>query len=161
MKLAEALIERKAAKDKIARLRERITQNAKVQEGDTPHEDPRELLRELDAAQQELRALTVRINATNIQTALADDARATLMEAIADRDALALKRAALQQVVGAAAVTREHGFAITRSEIKFRATVDVAAMQKEIDALAKEYRELDARIQARNFETELIEWREV
>jgi hypothetical protein len=59
--------------------------------------------------------------------------------------------------VDAATVTRERGFAITRSEIKFRPTVEVAELQKDIDALAKEYRELDTRIQTRNFETELAE----
>jgi hypothetical protein len=35
MKLAEALIERKALKDKINRLRERLVENAQVQEGYT------------------------------------------------------------------------------------------------------------------------------
>jgi hypothetical protein len=155
MKLAEALIERKALKEKIARLRARLAENAKVQEGDQPQEDPRALLREVDDALRELHALIVRINATNIRTPLSDGI--TLMQAIAERDVLALKRAVLQQVVDAATVTRERGFAITRSEIKFRPTVEVAELQKDIDALAKEYRELDTRIQTRNFETELAE----
>jgi hypothetical protein len=157
MKLAEALIERKALKEKIARLRARLAENAKVQEGDQPQEDPRALLREVDDALRELHALIVRINATNIRTPLSDGMRITLMQAIAERDVLALKRAVLQQVVDAATVTRERGFAITRSEIKFRPTVEVAELQKDIDALAKEYRELDTRIQTRNFETELAE----
>lgn len=150
MKLAEALIERKARKDKLARLRARLAENAKVQEGDQPQEDPRELLREVDAVLRELQTLIVRINATNIRAPLEHGGRVSLMEAIAERDILALRRAVLQQVVDAATVTRERGFAITRSEIKFRPTVDIAALAKEIDGLAKAYRELDTRIQARN-----------
>ena len=156
MKLAEALIERKALKEKLARLRERLTENARVQEGDTPSEDPRELLREADATIRDLCAITVRINATNIKTALTEGAPATLMEAIADRDRLDLKRAVLKQVVDATKVNRQQAYYVTRSEIKFRATVDVAALEKEIDALAKEYRELDTRVQTRNFEADLI-----
>jgi Family of unknown function (DUF6847) len=157
MKLAEALIERKALKEKIARLRERLVENAKIQEGDAPQEDPRALLNEVDAALREMARLTARINATNIGTPLeANDAR-SLMDGIAERDMLALKRAIVQQLVGAATITREHGYTITRSEIKFRPTVDVAALQKELDALAKQYRELDTQIQTRNFAIELME----
>ena len=157
MKLAEALIERKALKDKLARLRTRLAENAKVQEGDQPHEDPRELLREVDEVLAALRTLIVRINTTNIRTPLAEGEGVTLMEAIAERDVIDLQREVLQTVVNSATITREHGYAITRSEIKFRPTVDVAAFEKEIDARAKAYRELDTRIQARNFETELVE----
>lgn len=157
MKLAEALIERKALKEKIARLRERLVENAKVQEGDLPQEDPRALLAELDSAAADLKRLTTQINATNIRTPLRPDGTETLMDAVAQRDILALKRNILQQLVGAATISRERGFAVTRSEIKFRPTVDVAALQKDIDALAKEYRELDTLIQTRNFETELLE----
>jgi hypothetical protein len=157
MKLAQALIERKALKDQLARLRQRLAENARVQEGDQPHEDPRALLDEADAVIRDLRALIVRINKTNLQTSLGADERATLMEAIAERDMLALKRTALEELADAAKINRERGYLVTRSEIKFRATVDVAALQKEIDALAKAHRELDTRIQARNFETVLVE----
>lgn len=157
MKLAEALIERKALKEKITRLRERLAQNAQVQEGETPQEEPRALLTETDAAIETLYALTIRINATNIRTPLAEGDARNVMDAIAERDMLMLKRTILAQLVQAAVVTRTSSYGVTRNEIKFRATVDVAALQKEIDALAKQYRELDTRIQACNFVAELLE----
>ena len=97
MKLAEALIERKALKDNLGRLRERLTQNAQVQEGDTPPEDPQVLMNEVDAALKDLQVLTVRINLTNTRTALAEGDSRTLMDAIAERDMLALKRSILAQ----------------------------------------------------------------
>ncbi len=157
MQLAEALIERKALKDKLARLRERLVENAKVQEGDAPQEEPRVLLNEVDAALNELQSLTARINATNIRTLLAEGDARSLMDAIAERDMLALKRSMLAQLVQAASVTQQQrAYGITRNEVKFRATVDVAALQKEIDALAKQYRELDTKIQTANFVSELI-----
>jgi hypothetical protein len=45
---------------------------------------------------------------------------------------------------------------ITRSEVKYLASVDIAAVRKHADELAKNYRELDARIQEMNWKTELI-----
>lgn len=48
MKLAEALTERKALNTKIGELRTRLEQNALVQEGDKPSEDPQELMTELN-----------------------------------------------------------------------------------------------------------------
>ena len=43
----------------------------------------------------------------------------------------------------------------TRSEIKIKSTLPVAPLQKQIDALAKQLRELDAHIQELNWTTEL------
>jgi len=107
MKLAEALIERKALKEKLARLQRRLAENAKVQEGDQPQEDPRELLREVEEALTALQKFIVQINRTNIATALLDGEPTTLTDAIAERDILSLKRDILQQVANAAAITRE------------------------------------------------------
>lgn len=156
MKLAEALIERKAVKDKLARLRERLTQNAQVQEGDTPQEDPRTLLAEVDAALIEMQTLTTRINTTNMRAPLAVGDARSLMDAIAERDMLALKRGIVTQLIQSAVITRNTGYGVTRNEVKFRATVDVATLQKDVDALARQYRELDTQIQAANFSTELV-----
>lgn len=157
MKLAEALIERKALKEKTARLRERLVENAKVQEGDTPQEDPRALLDQVEVALRELQTLTTRINATNIRTPLAEGEPRNIMDAIAERDMLMLKRTILAQLVQGAVVTRQGPYGITRNEVKFRPTVDVAALNQEIDALAKQYRELDTQIQARNFVTDVVD----
>ena len=46
MKLAEALLLRTEQQQKLELLEGRIRANLKVQEGDTPHEDPEALLRE-------------------------------------------------------------------------------------------------------------------
>lgn len=47
MKLAEALIERKAIKNKMEELKKRLYQNAMIQEGDIPIENPVDILNEL------------------------------------------------------------------------------------------------------------------
>jgi hypothetical protein len=47
MKLAEALIERADLQKKISEIEERLDRVSKVQEGETPAEDPNLLLKEL------------------------------------------------------------------------------------------------------------------
>ncbi len=45
----------------------------------------------------------------------------------------------------------------TRTELRTLVTVDVTAVRRELDDLARQSRELDVRIQAANWATELIE----
>ena len=56
--------------------------------------------------------------------------------------------------VADAAGARQDRF--SRSEVKFVATVDVAAVRALADAAAKRYRELDTRLQQLNWTTDLI-----
>ena len=53
-----------------------------------------------------------------------------------------------------AASTRQDRY--SKSEVKFVATVSVAALQKEVDSLSKLYRETDTRLQELNWNTELV-----
>ena len=49
MKLAEALSIRKDLQTRISELTARLMNNVKIQEGDEPAEDPKDLLKELDS----------------------------------------------------------------------------------------------------------------
>ncbi len=152
MKLAEALVERKSLKNEIQDLRRRLRRVAQVQEGDEPVEDPRQLLPAIETKLAELERRITQINRTNMTAKLADGR--TLMEAIAERDMLLMRRSVLGDLVEAA--TPEHD-RYSRTEIRYVPTVDVAEIQKRADQVAQRYRELDAEIQALNWETELIE----
>ena len=57
MKLAEALALRADLQKRAAQLQTRLNNNAKVQEGERPAEDPQGLLAELDTVMEELEAL--------------------------------------------------------------------------------------------------------
>ena len=151
MKLAEALVERKALKDEIQDLRRRLQRVAKVQEGDEPVEKPLTLLRTIESKLGKLEQQITRINRTNIAARLSDGR--TLMEAIAARDMLRLQRTVLEDLVKAD--TPEHD-RYSRKEIRYVPTVKVAEIQKRADQVAKRYRELDAELQALNWETELL-----
>ena len=150
MKLAEALIRRKAVQENVEQLRMRLLQVAKVQEGDTPAEQPQELLANLEAALQELHTLIVQINRTNLSATLPDGM--TLMEAIAQRDVLKLRRSTLEALANSAVPIQNR---FTRTELKYVPTVDVAELRREIDRLSKTYRELDAAMQAVNWTVEV------
>ncbi|MEW4369371.1 DIP1984 family protein [Paenibacillus kandeliae] len=152
MRLAEALIVRSDLQKRIEQVKVRLNLNAKIQEGEQPAEQPAELLRELQELLNQLGSLIRRINRTNAQT-LVDDQR-TLADALAERDILSLHRNALSELVQSASVRQDR---FTRSEIKFFATVDIAALQRQLDQLAKDYRQLDTRIQELNWLTDLIE----
>ena len=151
MKLAEALILRADIQKRIEQLKSRLAYNAKVQEGERPSEEPNALLAELDALSGELERLIVRINLTNC-TAKTDGK--SLTELIAKRDVLTLKAGALRAFAQVAAQKID---AYSRSEIKILNTVDVAALQKQVDELAKQIRQLDTTLQGANWQTDLIE----
>jgi hypothetical protein len=151
MKLAEALIQRADAQKRIEQLKARIIRNARVQEGEEPAENPARLLEELEQLAANLGALIKRINRTNAQTAIAEGK--TLSDALAERDILVVRRAAYQDLAQAASVTQDR---YLRSELKFKSTVPVAETQARADDLARLHRELDAKIQETNWNTELV-----
>lgn len=152
MKLAEALILRADCQKRVAQLKSRLIANAKIQEGDAPAETPQDLIAELGRVSAELLDLIKRINRTNSATALSGTG--TISDALAERDVLALERAAYAELAQTAAITLDR---YSRSEVKYIATINVAETQKRADELAKKYRELDMRIQELNWKTELVE----
>lgn len=152
MKLAEALILRADRNKRIELLRERLVRVAKVQEGDDPAENPADLLEEVERTTDELTRLIRRINRTNATIRL-DDGR-TLADAIADRDGLRLRQSVLNSVIQAAVIRQDR---FSKSEVRFATTIDVAALQKQADDLARAYRELDTKIQSANWLIDLIE----
>jgi hypothetical protein len=152
MKLGEALTLRSQLLARIAQTRERLKNSALVQEGEKPPEDPEALLSEFEAMASDLERLIAQINRTNLATELPSGQ--TLTEALARRDVLSLRQTVLRQV---AEVAGERQQRYGRAEIRILATIDVGALRKQADDLARERRELDAAIQETNWSTELVE----
>ena len=151
MKLAQALLLRSEQQKLIENLKERIRANLKVQEGDQPNEDPMALWDELFTAYDTLCTLIQKINAAN-NTATLPDGR-TLSQALVDRDILLQKRNSLSSF---AEVANTQDYRLTRTEIKMNVTIAVTDLQREIDRLSKEFRELDSQIQEANWTVELL-----
>ena len=151
MKLAEALTERADQNRRLQELGERIVLNAKHQEGEALAEDPAELLQEFGEVAASFERLIVRINRTNNQISLANGM--SMVEALAHRDVLKFRHA-LYKALATAATPQQDRY--SKSEIKFVSSVNVRDTQASSDALAKEYRELDALIQGVNWSSELL-----
>jgi hypothetical protein len=152
MKLGEALARRSDLQKRLAQLGVRLRESAVVQEGSDPPEPPDELLNEVDRLADELEVLIATINHTNSATRLPSGA--TLTEALARRDVLALRHGVLRQAAEAAAQAQAR---YGRSEIRLVRLVDVAAIRTRLDDLARERRELDTEIQEHNWTVDLIE----
>ena len=150
MKLASALSQRSELQERIRQLEGRLLNNAKVQEGESPAEDPQELLRELEEDYTQLEDLIARINRTNSATKVDG---VPLSDLLARRECRKGKLGVLRNFLDNASelVSRR-----TVGEIKIRSTVDVRSMQKEVDRMSKELRELDEKIQEANWTTDLL-----
>ncbi|MBN1657440.1 MAG: DIP1984 family protein [Anaerolineae bacterium] len=152
MKLAEALILRADYQERMRELGYRLGRSARVQEGDKPPEDPQMLLAELEKVASELERLIQAINRTNSASELAEGV--TITDALATRDVLRAKQEIYRDLASTASVTQGR---VSRSEVKYRSTVDVAEIQKRADEVAMAHRELDTRIQEANWRVELVE----
>ncbi len=150
MKLAEALNQRAALQTRISELDGRLRANAKVQEGMEPAEDPRELLAELEGCVAQLEELIARINKTTEATKVEGK---TLTELLAKRDCLKLRSNTYRNFLSEASSLVSRGM---RSEIRVLSTVPVAELRNTSDAIAAEFRKVDAAIQAANWTTELL-----
>jgi hypothetical protein len=158
MKLAEALSLRSDAQKRLAQLQARAVGAARYQEGEQPAENAVELLGQARAVTEEIEVLIRRINRTNAAAEL--DAGVTLTDAIARRDSLAMRRKRVTAVAGAASGSSERspGWARQlRSELRHVTDVPVAELRREADDLARQYRELDVRLQEANWSTDLAD----
>ena len=118
MKLATALSERSDIQKRLSELQERLNNNAKVQDGETTAEDPKELLKELDSLTEQLETLIYKINLTNSKTMI-DGTELTLL--LAKRDVLKQKIVMLRNFLNTASAKVDR---YSRTEIKILSSVD-------------------------------------
>ena len=149
MKLAEALSIRADLQRRISQLKSRLKDSSKIQEGDTPAEDVNDLYKELGDCLTQLEELTYRINHTNMQTVSEGE---TLTRIIARKDMLTLRISVMRDVLSHVIENDRYG----RNEIKYIRTIDVPAFRQEMDAYAKQLRELDLKLQSLNWTVDLI-----
>jgi hypothetical protein len=153
MSVGEALNRRADLQKRIAQLQSRLDASVLTQEGDEPPESAQELLAEVDLLCDELQRLIAQINRTNASARLSTGE--TVTEGLAQRDVLTLRQDVLRTVVRAA--TNSSLSRYSRSEIRMVRQVRVGDIQRTIDALARQRRELETRLQEHNWTTRLME----
>lgn len=151
MKLAEALSLRADLQTRIAAMKTRLKESAKVQEGDTPPESLADLRREFDAMLSQLEKLIYRINLTNLH---ATDGGESLTAMIARKDVLRMRVGVMREVIN---FVSESDSRYSRAEIRTVRVMDVPEARRELDRYSKELRELDMRLQGLNWTIDLIE----
>ena len=142
MKLATALSERADIQRRLSELQGRLNNNAKVQEGEEPAEDPKALLKELDTLLTRLEWLIARINLTNSTVRYEGK---TVTELLAHRDCLSKRLNVMRAFLDSASAKIDR---YSQKEIRILSTVKVSTLQKQVDDVSKELRELDEQIQA-------------
>lgn len=151
MKLATALSKRSDLQRRLSELSNRLNNNAKVLEGQKPAEDPNELINELDGIICQLEELITKINLTNSNT-FYDGTPFTAL--LARRDCLKKRISVMRSFLDNASQRVDR---YTKTEIVINSTVPVAELQKTVDKLSAELRELEEKIQELNWTTELSE----
>ena len=150
MKLATALSNRADLQGRLNELETRLVANAKVQEDEKPDENPMELIAEKDRVIAELENLISKINMTNSRT---ESDGMTITEMLAKRDCLKTDIKIMRNFLSSSSAKINR---YSRTEIIIRSTINVAELQKKVDSLCKELREIDEKIQELNWTTELI-----
>ena len=152
MKLAEALSLRKDLETRISKIKKLLESTIRVQEGDTPVEDPTVLMTELDSCLEQLEHYIYCINVTNMS--IKDDEGKTMTKLLAERDVLGKRIEVLHNTFNTATgpVNR-----YTRNEIKYVAVIDIKPIWQQINKLNQQYRELDMKIQTMNVTNNLME----
>ena len=151
MKIAEALILRADIQKRIAQMRTRLNNNAKVQENEEPAENPELLLTELENLISQLNDLIVKINRTNTLSKIDG---ISLVELIAKKDTLSQKAGILREFIE---IASQKVNLYSTTEIKVFSTVNVSELQKKLDKLSKEIRETDTKLQQANWTIDLVE----
>ena len=151
MKLAEALSVRSDINRRLQELRERIIRNAKYQEGDSPSEDPTELLNEYESLTDSYMDLIININRTNNTITLSDGKK--MVSALAERDTLKQRHSTYRALASEATPKQDR---YSKKEIKFLSSVNISDIQLKADRAAKSLRELDSQVQQANWNNDLI-----
>ena len=152
MKLAEALLIRSDMQKKLAQLKGRIRNNVKVQEGDTPSEDPNALMIEASQIISELSHLIERIHRTNA-IAKTDNGQ-SMLTLLVERDTLEMRHKLLIDSIEA---TQTEADRYSHREIKWNIIVSVAGLQKQADDIAMKLRKINIVIQSNNWQIDLVE----
>lgn len=155
MIIGEALNRRSDLQKRIAQLRERLGASVLAQEGEEPPESPQALLEELDSLCEELQSLAAQINHTNAATELPGGE--TVTAALARRDVLDLRLAVLRAMVKEATGRGGPFSRYSRSEIRMVRQIEVGEVQRQLDLLAKQRRELDTLLQEHNWSTPMTD----
>lgn len=150
MKLGEALSKLKKEKSKLARLILLRKENIYAEEGKKTKFDPKKLSDEIDEKIEEIRKLKIKVQKTNLDTAVNGE-KITLAEAIVKVNDMRSKLAHLSSLFE----KRRSYIFRDKDEKEMVAQLDELKIEDEIEKLEIEKVQLDNKIQMTNWTTQL------
>lgn len=154
MKLGELLAQRADLQKRMQQVQKLVLDNATLQEGDTPTLDPSALLAQYAQLAVEHESVVRLINRTNITARIQIAPEIlTLADGVVRRERLARHAGLLRDLTARAMPERSR---FLRTEVKHVPAFDVAAVMEQADALSREHRELDTKIQRANWEVDVM-----
>lgn len=164
MKIAEALARRRDLTNSLAQeFTERAIDRLTYEDGEERNqEDARAVFSELYESLLEVQRLSVRINLTNNAHVFQwDGADISLMQAIAARDTLARKIAALRALIGEIETAigsgkRSYYNRRSKDDVRIHPVIPLSEIRKQLDGDQASLRRLDTEIQKANWSLDLL-----
>ena len=152
MFLAEALIRKAVLKKELDALEQRMCESARIPHDEEPVDDYLILLDSYHEKEGELLDISLRIQATNNSAAFKEGE--TISQAIVRRDSLKRTVSMNNKLLGAATSGGRGLF--SNRDVKYKRVVDMSMVRTSMDNAAKQYRDLDVKLQQLNWNTELL-----
>lgn len=154
MNILEAITLKKDLEKRIENLGSRYVGNLTVLKGGKPHEDPNELLKEMDKSIIQLNDLCYRIDAADLY--VKNSTGKTLIELVIERESLTTRlnvlRNALNEVTFGS--YNDYGYN-SRREVEFDVVVSIESISKLVDETEEQLRQVTSEIQKLDVKTEI------
>lgn len=154
MNILEAIALKKDLENRIENLGSRYVGNVSVLKGKMPHEDPNELLQEMDKSIAQLNDLCYRIDAADLY--VKNSTGKTLIELVIERESLSKRlnvlRSALNEVTFG--TYYEYGYN-SRREVEFDIVVSIESISKLVNEAEEQLRQVTSEIQKLDVKTEI------
>lgn len=154
MNILEAIALKKDLEIRIENLGNRYVRNVTVLKGKKPHEDPNEILQEMDKSIAQLNDLCYRINAADLY--VKNSTGKTLMELLIERESLYRRLNILRSALNEVTVGSFSEYAYnTKKLVEFDIIVSIESISKLVDEAEEQLRQVTSEIQKLDVKTEI------
>ena len=154
MNILEAITLKKDLEKRIENLGSRYVGNLTVLKGGKPHEDPNELLKEMDKSIIQLNDLCYRIDAADLY--VKNSTGKTLIELVIERESLYRRLNILRSALNEVTVGSFSEYAYnTKKLVEFDIIVSIESITKLVNETEEQFRQVTSEIQKLDVKTEI------
>ena len=154
MNILEAITLKKDLEKRIENLGSRYVGNLTTLKGEKPHEDPNELLMEMDKSIIQLNDLCYRIDAADLY--VKNNTGKTLIELVIERESLSKRLNVLRNALNEVTFGSYYDYGYnSRREVEFDVVVSIETISKLFDDAEEQLRQVTSEIQKLDVKTEI------